>query len=837
MRKIKKTNSQKSIISTIAHPHFLILMAYGLITILTPNLGAYDSNGPKFLSLAILNSIVFGYWFLQNEHICTPNYFKRFFFSKIGIIFTTIILISGLSIIKSINTSESILHLSKLFTVYLATFIVANIFLDKKILLLPFITAIIGLILFDTFYVYHDIYNYIQGNISNLTEIKAGYSNKNILAAAIFIKLPFALYLFTFKKRWLSTIGILTILMASIAILFLNTRSFYLGLIVLSLLYSLYLITLFTQRKEKTFFKKTVIYLGVIILSFIIYLGVENTFFPKESSGYDTNLEVRLTSVADEDSDGGRLQMWRFTTEIIQDNLLLGIGAGNWKIAILEKENQIKSDFKLFLHNHNDFLQIPAEIGLFGGILFIFLFFLAIFYFLKSIYRKDFENASFLFLPAFGLLCYSFDAFFNFPHDRPEIQSIFALYLGLGIAYSYKISQIKESFRSTTLKSKIVIPSMLTLLSITSIVILYFNFSSLKTQNLIVAAKKGSYEITSHKLIQDLPIIPNIAVVGDPINGLIASQLNKEKKYNEALEYLNKNNPSPFDSRIEFYKSFSFFKLNELDSATYYIKKARQLKPLYYLYTQHYANILESQGNIHEAIEILDSYLNKNPRVKDTWLYKAALTSKLSEPLRASQIIDSSFHYFPNDSNLSKVKEIYLREYYMPTYNDAINYYNNEDYLKAINLFEDSKEGYDKLGGHKKFPNFLNSWARSYLNVNNITAAKRIFKQVIIEDPKNYYALHNLGFIAFNYEKKYYEAINYFNQCIASENSDLFSTYRNLGTLYLLTNQSEKAIKSYEESLEYGSTDAIYRNLYLLYKEKGNVDKMKEYQNKLKRKL
>jgi putative inorganic carbon (hco3(-)) transporter len=828
------STSDNNSLASITHPHFIILTLYGLIAVITPNLGAYDSNGPKFLAISLLNLSCLIYLLARNTRN-SNDILNRFFKHKIGFVYTLIVLISGLSIIKAINPTETIIHLSKLLTVFTATYIITVILLEKKISLQYFVLGMLGLLLYDTIHVYKDIYNYIEGNISNLSKIKAGYSNKNVLAAAIFIKLPFALWLFTFKRKWFQKFGLLVFSLGSIALFFMNSRAFYLGFISLSVLYSLYLLLNFNRNGKYISIKKTGTFISAIAISFLIFSVVEQNFFVNKKSIKAGNMVVEsLSTVTNEDGGGGRLQMWNYTLDLIKENPILGVGAGNWKIAILEKENQIRSNFTLFLHNHNDFLQIPAEIGIVGGICFILLFVLIFYYFIKATKHRDLKELELFFLPAFGLLCYSFDSFFNFPYDRPEIQALFAIYIGLGIAYSFDISQLKSPIKTTSFKFSNLTPLVFSFIGIATIVILYFNFHSLKTQNLIVAAKKGNFEVTSSQLIEEFPPVPNIGSVGDPINGLIAAQLNKEEKYKSALQYLNEENPSPFDSRIEFYKSISFYNLKEIDSAIYYIEKARKLKPLYFLYTKHLSNILESQDKNQQALQVLDSFLAKRPKVKEAWLYKAAIVSKMNEPAKASKIIDSALYFFPQDQKFLKVKEDYLINHYMPGYKNAIISYNKEEYDKAINYFQESLEGYHKIGGYEKFPDFLNSFARSHLNLNNISKSKKLFKNVLQEDPTNYYALHNLGFIAFNYDQDYLKAIEYFEKCLNTDQPDYFSTYRNLGTLYLITNQADQSIKAYEESLKYGNSQTIYRNLYLLYKAKKKEDKMNYYRSKIK---
>ena len=161
--------------------------------------------------------------------------------------------------------------------------------------------------------------------------------------------------------------------------------------------------------------------------------------------------------------------------------------------------------------------------------------------------------------------------------------------------------------------------------------------------------------------------------------------------------------------------------------------------------------------------------------------------------------------------------------------NAGIGAYNLGKYDEAIKYFRECDPLFEKYGGHSKFPDFLNSWARSCLNTNQIVEAKTIFQRVISTDPKNYYAMMNLGNIAFNNESNYVVATSYFIKCLKTNSPDFFLTYSNLGTLFLVRNQHDKAIENYENALKYGSSQLVIRNLFLLYKSKGNQQKMAYY--------
>jgi tetratricopeptide (TPR) repeat protein len=161
--------------------------------------------------------------------------------------------------------------------------------------------------------------------------------------------------------------------------------------------------------------------------------------------------------------------------------------------------------------------------------------------------------------------------------------------------------------------------------------------------------------------------------------------------------------------------------------------------------------------------------------------------------------------------------------------NAGIAAYGRGDYRAAVNYLSQCGLYYQNNGGFAKYPDFLNTWALSHLKLNEIGPAKVIFTKVIKENPKNYTALQNLALIAYQHEKKYAQAIEYFNRCLNSDAPDLYFTYSSLGFLYWAQNMPDKAIERFENALKYGSSKQILSNLYQLWKAKGNQEKVNYY--------
>lgn len=349
-----------------------------------------------------------------------------------------------------------------------------------------------------------------------------------------------------------------------------SSRAFYLGLPALVGFYFVFIGVRYYQTKNKVEIKKIIPVFVSCILAFFIFNFVQDYLYPKSDNLYNNDFSGRLATISVSEGGGYRLKSWSQTSNLIKENPLLGVGLGNWKIAVLEYENPTKSDFIYHLKTHNDFLEVTSEVGVLGFLCFLALFLFTFYNLVNSLFiQKSTKQLDLLFLSSFGLLAYSFDAFFNFPQDRPEIQALFVIYLGLSIGISpqsltkdkFKLFSpaLKSDLPNTSNYSKLILISLF-VISLISSYVLYLNFKSLQIQRILNEEQvTGKTLVDSEFLLANFPKIPNLSSSSDPINGLIGKKLNDEKKYEEALNILKNSNPNPFDSRREIYLAYAHF--------------------------------------------------------------------------------------------------------------------------------------------------------------------------------------------------------------------------------------------------------------------------------------
>lgn len=676
-----------------------LLLAYGFVTWLTPNMDTFDSNGPKFMTFAILNFVVLGILFWNIRKDKGSDFLFRFFDTKVGLAYAILILFTLLSFFKAINVNESILHFSKVFTTFAAAWFISVLVSRDKNVLVSLAVGLSVLLVLDSYQTFLGISKFIDGDLKSIGFIKGSYSNKNILTSAIFVKLPFALWLFYFQKGWMKYLGILSLLLGILATFFMSSRAFYLGLIVMSLLLVVYAILKFRKTKETQLYKNLAIYFVLVGLFFGAFSFVQSSLYPedwKESRSFKARMETVSVAVK---QGNLRLNAWKQSLGIIKKDPILGVGVGNWKLRILEYENKYSPTYTYMYKNHNDFLETTAESGIVAGLAFVAIFIFILWYFAVALVKKpDSEHEKYFFLPALGVTAYFFDAFFNFPQDRPEIQSWFALYVGIaaGLAlWFWKGESPLMRYRSKGRKLIQTIIGVLTVfILLSNVYILVLNKKSLVLQRDIKEEiKSGKLKSSSARFLAGFPSIPDITILAEPIAVQKARYLINEKKYEQARQLLMHDKSNPFDGRKEYFIALSFYNQKQYDSALLYAEKTISIKPYFYNVNTIAASIYEKRGEFDKSITLWRNYLKGVKNKSQAWTVPVGLLERENKIKEAEQLIDSAYVYLPEDKNVrstrARIKQKTVVAPYMSIYKEAAKLYTGRQYVKALPLLND----------------------------------------------------------------------------------------------------------------------------------------------------
>ena len=656
-KKQQLKNQKQQITSSAYYDHFsIILIVYALVPVLTPALGALDSTVSKFFVLGVINLLIYGYMVFNHKSSEISEGHRTFFLNPTGIIYSFLLVIIALSFIKAINVKESIIHFFQIFSVFYCVLILMMILKKDKKYLEQLSTILFVLLIIDCLTVFYNVGLFVNNQIRGIDEITSVYSNKNILSSAIFVKIPFVLWLHLYGRKRRNLLYGVVLCLSFLAIFLLSSRAFFIGSGLLVIVFLSLNILFYARTKSKIYLGNIIGTPVVLALAILISFLVQFLFYPDEKTTYTLNVADRLGTIEQSESSiQHRLQTWKIAAKMIGENPVLGIGSGNWKIAEIQYEGPTKADFKNYMtHTHNDFLEMTVETGVPGGILYILLFLIPVIYFLVSfLRRRETDEQEYLFLSAFGMICLSVDAFFNFPLGRVEIQILFAIF----IASSAWINP----FYSTGLQSgngkwkAIVI--LTGIFSIPAAFFLYQSFISARVQK--IAQEELLMEKFNHNsvfMLSSFPSIPDITVIGEPISVIKSRYLIDDRRYKEAISLLNNDKSSPYDGRQELMLIAAYERIGNKDSVLHYIRKFVEKKPLYYEVVAKNCYLEMEKGRDTVAIEIMQRYISKVDTNVSAWGYYSYLFQQAGNLIASNAVIDTALRIFPENKMLSDRK-------------------------------------------------------------------------------------------------------------------------------------------------------------------------------------
>ena len=434
---------------------------------------------PRFLAIAVGLLILFLALLFQKRGI--PNGF----FKKAPVLFSGLfIVITGVSLFFAINPVEGLADLLKWILVFL---IMSAVYLLSK-QSQGFIKLIVkGIIVSTLLAVLIGLYQFFTEAFQNddpnaLYEVSGLMGHKNQFSISLFLMLPFLAFgALSFKDFWKKA-AYLGFIGAVLLIAMLQTRAVWIALMLSGILSGTGWLLLKSKKSDHKLFGKVPAKLVITVFGIIFIAGAASFIFSGKSPA------KRIASIFDSQntSNEWRIEMWIATVDLIKDHPVTGVGAGNWKIAVYPYYGRFQpSVYRHWRNTHNDFLQISAEKGLGGLVLYLFFYGSMIFYGIR-IYRKspEYEPRLFiLFLTAMiaGFLVISF---FSFPTERMN----HLMYLGLvaGLMLSVDDQNFNSDKQETDIGSySLNIPVTLVLLFA-----IYFGYNTIQSEIYISRAQK-----------------------------------------------------------------------------------------------------------------------------------------------------------------------------------------------------------------------------------------------------------------------------------------------------------------------------------------------------------
>jgi O-antigen ligase len=401
----------------------LVLAIFSIPVI--PQSGTMDVIGLQWFLLGIINLV--GFMLLWNRKLLI---FKP---RPLMFLLLSFILLGGFSILYASNTTLALQDFSRWLSVftlaYFLSILLKNNFINFKqisyffsVFLLIEVLVILFPLIFE---LYLNGFQILKATSVDSNAFNGLTGNKNIAAASVMVKLPFVLYFFIESNFIKKILGTIIISLSVLSILFIAARASYISFLIFFLLS---FIACFVFNKG---IKQRILFLVPIFFGYTIGFVFGNLFIPTNASSSIVN-KVNTISFTQEGSSG-RTLLWKDAYNYTFDHPYLGGGLGSWKIESAPYWNAHGSDYLVPYHAHNDFLEIFAELGLFGGFLYLTIFLYLAFLFFIHIKFKFSRNKLIYFISLISLGCYFIDSFFNFPMERPIMQISFAFLLAIGL--------------------------------------------------------------------------------------------------------------------------------------------------------------------------------------------------------------------------------------------------------------------------------------------------------------------------------------------------------------------------------------------------------------------
>ena len=654
-----------------------------------PNWEAVDKIAPQWLYLSILNLCTGIYLFLNRK-----NYSDRIISvlsSWMSIFYISFVVWAAISYFYAINPTEVLVnivrHFNTLFMFLNLGIILYNIKNKNRLLSI----AITGILIIEVYAVLEQALEMFKAGAIDPGELKGVTANRNITAFSIAIKIPYVLYLIICnQKLWLKFTYSLLIFFSLFSLSIIQSRASFVAASLIGILLLFWTSFLYVKSKSIKDFTPNIFY----IIPLILALGL-NQILTSEK-GADAISRAATISISQADgSISKRLRYYEDVVNHFSSNPIFGVGIGNWKLSSIHYDREDIDGYIVPYHAHSDFIQLGAELGIIGFLLYLGVFLIGAYFGFILLFKSDLklEDKSFIFLLISALGVYFIDANLNFPIARPQVLAPWALTMAL---LSYYYNREKKS-NASQLKSilTILFPLLVIVLMIFSSKITHTTYQSLKGQMFLLRDFNSSkYSIAMNKIDNITPDLPNITVTTIPMKSIKARYYFNAKKYDKAIRLLNEGIPAnPYLFFSENLKAQIFLEQNKIDSAFVNAKKAFYGLPKNALHASTFAQTLAVKKDVIETKKAFDLLSKKSGPV--IWKNFLIVLSQIVEGGEKDLVkfATQAAKLFPEDKELFSLKKLaVIGNANINSANliskEGLNFFNKGLYIEAALKFE-----------------------------------------------------------------------------------------------------------------------------------------------------
>lgn len=590
---------------------------------------------------------------------------------------------------------------------WISSLFVVSLFLEVMVFLLPNL----------------EIYTEL-GTLNRNVLYKGISTNVNITAFSIAYKLPFLIYFLKVNTNKLLHYAVILLLFLSLlSITLLGTRGALLSILFIGVIFVLAYI--FNKDKNAFSFHLKV-YLIPLLLAFLTNYSLLSN---------ELRSTQRIASISNLEQDGSikqRLDYYTYSLKELIANPIVGLGMGNWKIASIEEDLSRRRTYIVPYHSHNDFLQIGAELGIFGLLLYVAFFGFTLVGLFKQ-YLIEKPQREFIFACLLFMLVYFIDANLNFPLARPinQIPLLFIVgYVLKDQLFCKTMTEFNKSF--SLLASSLIVWGLI----FTQPFVLYSHY---RVHNSFIQQRKLLKDFNAldfSEIPEDIDDYednyPNVGVTTIPLKvlkGMYFAKSSPDKAIALAKASI-KDNPYLYFS--ESYLAVLYSNKGELDSAFYFANKAYKNAPTIDLHAATYLPFLSLKKDT-TALEDVSGFLEKTEsefiwsRYIETLL---SIKDSLSDSDR--KLIEKASKKFPKFNFFKSINS--TKNYTIKKLREADSLaklakakFENQEFLKARTLY---------LKASKLIPSepaYVENIARSYMRDKDFDQAIVYFEKLITE--------------------------------------------------------------------------------------------------------
>lgn len=569
-----------------------------------------------FLSVCFFTFVIY---FQISAYRDKSKYDLTIFKKLVFPVYLAFLLIVALSFFKALNISEALWEWFKTFA-FLAYFALLSLLFVRIKSVIPILTKI--MIVYSVVILLSGAYDIVmlilvgKLNIETAYSLGGGFSYKNVYSQMLLLVLPFSLYgVFCFRRLW-RTASSLAIVFSLILITLLMTRSVWFALLAACVSYSA-LIMIFANKLSisKKVVRNLLIYAMVLFIVLTGTILIYSKFDSRDTFAY----KVKEILNFKQGSASTRLQLWDNTLDLIRDNPILGVGAGNWKLVYPKYSGGIEYSSigrRMPQRPHNDFLWVMAETGPIGMALYLLVFLISTFYVYRIIkYSVELDEKIFISLMYLGIISYLIISFFSFPKERIEIMTVMHIILAIIVCVYH------TTFKTTRSSSK---PGVFKYSIPVSIILLAMIILTTYKLNAKIHMEKAKfyknnkmYYSTISQISKGYTMFTNVDETGYPLLGIRGIAHFELGHYKAALkDYIKASKANPYNISVLHNLALTYGKTGDIKKSENILLNTLEFCPNYENGVINLCVLYINSKRIEEAYELINTIKPKTNKQK-----------------------------------------------------------------------------------------------------------------------------------------------------------------------------------------------------------------------------